>query len=157
MTQHKHRIVWLLLTLLLVAVAGCHRSATVTGKVTYGDRPVVYGSVIFFGSDRAAHSGVIAPDGSYTIEGIPPGQVRIAVISHDPSKGRSVLRGHKPAPPNRQPPSRQTASTSRQPPNGPAASTSGWFPLPTNYESPMSSDLSCTLVAGRGTHDIELK
>ena len=30
-----------------------------------------------------------------------------------------------------------------------------WFPLPQKYESPESSGLSCTVVAGHLNHDIE--
>ena len=88
----------LLLSVLLAAVGGCSKRATVTGTVTYQGRPVTYGSVIFLNADNTARSGAIAADGHYTIEGVPLGTVKIAVISRDPSKGRSVVRGHAPAP-----------------------------------------------------------
>ena len=135
----------MLIAMLLAALGGCGKSTTVTGKVTYGDRAVTYGSVVLVGSDKTAHSAAIEPDGSYTIEGLLPGTFSVAVISRDPSKGRSVLRNHKPDPPSH-------AGRPRQ-----AASTNGWFPLPARCESPLNSGLRCTLNAGHVTYDIDLK
>src|SRR5438132_9466479 len=82
------------LPLLLIIACGCDGTATVQGKVSYRGRPVTYGSVLFVSSDRTTRSGVLASDGSYTVEGVHPGEVKIGVISHDPSK---VLRGSRPA------------------------------------------------------------
>ena len=81
-----------LLPVLLAGVCGCDRGATVTGKVRDQGRPVTYGSVTFLSADKTAHFGVIEPDGSYAVEGVPRGTAKIAVISHDPSKGRSTVR-----------------------------------------------------------------
>jgi hypothetical protein len=134
---------WMLMTLLLVA-CGCHNTATVTGNVRYRGRAVTYGSVIFLNADKTARSGVIAPDGSYAVENVPPGNVRIGVISHDPAKGRSIVRGQKPGLPGQQ-------GTSTQ---EPAVKT--WFPLPANYENPERSGLVCTVSAGQINHDIDL-
>src|SRR5438045_892164 len=89
----------LLCASLLVSACGCGGTATVSGKVSYQGRPVTYGSVIFLGDDNKARSGVIEPDGSYTVEKVFPGEALVGVISHDPSKGRSTLRGGKPARP----------------------------------------------------------
>jgi hypothetical protein len=135
----------LLLATLLTTIVGCGRSTTVTGKVSYAGRPVTHGSVIYVGADKAARSAAIAPDGSYTIEGILPGAVNIAVISREPSRGRSILRSHAAAPPS------QPGAA------GEAASDNEWFPLPAKFESPMNSGLGCTLGAGHVTHDIDLK
>ena len=135
----------LLVAILLAAAGGCGNSTTVAGKVTYGGRPVTYGSVIFVGHDKTTHTAVIQPDGSYAVEGLLPGTFGVAVISRDPAKGRSVLRNHKPDPPGK-----PGAVQHAMPP-------SGWFPLPEQFESPLSSSLNCTLDAGYVTHDIDLK
>ena len=134
-----------LLPLLLAIAGGCSKTATVTGKVTYQGRPVTYGSVIFLNADKTARSSVIAPDGSYRIEGVLPGTVKIAVISRDPAKGRSVVRGRK------SPPTDKTAGAS------PSVPATGWFPLPARFESPASSGLSCNVDSGPSGHDVEMK
>jgi hypothetical protein len=112
---------------LLAAACGCAGSATVSGKVTYRGRPVVAGSVVFLSADRTARSGVIEPDGSYTVRGVRPGAVKIGVISRDPAK---KARG--------------------------AARPAGWFPLPRQFENPESSGVGTTVGSGRVQHDIDL-
>jgi hypothetical protein len=139
------RIAAMVLPILLIGVGGCDKTATVTGTVTYQGRPVTYGSVIFLNADKTARSGVIATDGSYRVEGVLPGTARIGVISRDPARGRSAVRGPKSASP---------ATTSETAPTAPA---SGWFPLPSRFESPASSGLSCDVNSGSSSHDIEMK
>jgi hypothetical protein len=131
--------------ILLAGACGCGNTATVTGKVTYQGRPVTYGSVIFLSADNTACEGVIEPDGSYTVQGVHAGDVKIGVISRDPSKGRSVLRGEKPARPGK------AGGAPRKPP------PEGWFPLPTRFEDPASSGLGCTIASGHVVHPIEIK
>ena len=129
----------------LVGAGGCGNRATVCGRVTYQGRPVTYGAVIFVAGDRTARSAVIAPDGSYKIEGLASGALKIGVISHDPSKGRSAKRRHKPAPP-------QDGSA-----GSPGSPGTAWFPLPARFETPATSGLDCTVGSGAVDHDIELK
>jgi len=135
---------WLVLPIVVIAACGCGNTATVTGKVTYKGRPVTYGSVIFLSADRTARSGVIEPDGSYAVEGVSPGGVKIAVISHDPSRGRSVKSEHSPRP------GKKRASA-------PKTTFNGWFPLPPRFEDPESSGLVCTVGSGQVSYDIDLK
>jgi len=133
------------LMILLASVCGCGHGTNVTGKVIYKGRPVAYGSVIFLCSDKTARSGVIEPDGSYTIEDVPPGDVNIAVISRDPSKGRSVLRGQKPS----QPGKNKAASSEK--------TAKQWFPLPSKFEDPKTSGLGYIVASDSAVHDIDLK
>jgi hypothetical protein len=135
----------MLLPIVLVGISGCDKTATVTGKVTYQGRPVTYGSVIFLNADKTARSGAIAADGSYRVERVLPGTVKIAIISRDPAKGRSANRGHKPV----QPETNAGAS--------PTMSVASWFPLPSRFESPASSPLGCNVPSGQFNHDIDLK
>ena len=90
MTRGAGRMLFLLL---LAAVCGCGSTATVAGKVSYQGRPVVHGYVTFLSADKTARSAAIAPDGSYTIERVPPGVVKIGVVSRDPSRGVSAVPG----------------------------------------------------------------
>ena len=136
---------WMLSLGLLAIVAGCGKTAHVAGRVTYQGRPVVYGSVILVAADNKARSGVIEPDGSYAVEGIWLGPAKIAVISPDPSKGRRARRD--------EPPPRSDNNgkpLSKTPPPG-------WFPLPTRFEDPAASGLTCVVDSSRVSHDIEMK
>jgi hypothetical protein len=143
--EKMRRIAVMWLPILLVGLGGCGKTATVTGNVTYQGRPVAYGSVIFLNADKTARSGVIAMDGSYRVEGVLPGTATIGVISRDPARGRSAVRGRK--------------STSPVPTAGtaPSVPATGWFPLPSRFESPASSGLRCEVNPGPNSHDIEMK
>ena len=143
--NNRSVIGWLLFIIMAASICGCGNRATVTGKVVYKGRPVTYGSVIFLSSDKVARSGAIEPDGSYTIENVPPGHASIAVISRNPSMGRSVVRGEKPAQPGKKETSSQELAVKK------------WFPLPPKFENPKNSGLGCTLTSGRVSYDIDLK
>src|SRR4051794_6835119 len=79
--------------ILAVSLAGCGgRAATLSGRVSYRGRAVTSGSVIVLHADGTARSGVIRPDGTYAVEGVQKGPVRIGVLSPDPAHARSILR-----------------------------------------------------------------
>jgi hypothetical protein len=116
----------------------------VTGKVTYRGRPVVYGTVTFHRlGGRTAYSGVIRPDGSYTVEGLPPAPFTITVISRHPSKGRSIARA--PAGGN---PDQAAAAESL---------VKSWFRLPKRYETSDTSGLTLDVDSNRVRYDINLE
>jgi hypothetical protein len=125
----------LLGVILVTTASGCGGPATVTGKVTYLDRPVTYGSVVFLSADKTARSTAIEPDGTYTVERAPRGTVAIAVISRNPSKGRKA----------------------KSEGGDHAADVKQWLPLPPKFEDPSTSGLGCMVDANRVHHDIELK
>ena len=127
---------WLPFVIVLAGVSGCGSAVKVEGKVTYRGRPVRCGSVIVVCADRTARSGIIGPDGSYSVKGLPPGTVKMGVVSRDPSSGRSVVRDGKRVRPEK---------------------VEGWFALPQKYEAPEGSGLGCTVDSGRVTYDIDLK
>ena len=148
----KHFVAWkgskvgrLLPLVALAALCGCGRTAKITGKVTYQGRPVVYGSVIFLSADKTVRSCAIEPDGSYSIEGVPTGEVKVGVASPNPSRGRSATRRRKPIEAGR----KETGS------QGPGVE--GWFPLPNVYELPGSPELTFVVGSGHVSHDIDLK
>jgi len=59
-----------------------------TGSVTAGGRPVVYGTVTVVASDDRVYTASIREDGTYRIPAVPPGPVRVAVSSPNP---RSIV------------------------------------------------------------------
>src|SRR5262249_55861805 len=124
-----------LIALLLTGLCGCGSTATVSGKVLYKGRPVTYGSVIIQNADKTAHSGPIEPDGPYTVEGVRPGDVKIGVISRDPSRDRFLQR-------------RDAAAAK--------LIIKNWFPLPHKLEDPNGSGLTCTVGSGQVNYDIDL-
>ncbi len=136
----------LLVTVVLLAASGCGNQATVTGTVTYKGRPVTYGTVIVVSASNVARTGVIYPDGTYTVVGLPPGAAKIGVVSHDPTKGRSILHHNKPV--------RRTKKG--KPPVKPAPPKE-WFPLPRSLEDPATSGLVCSVQPGATLHDLELR
>ncbi len=117
----------------MIAATGCSRTATVKGKVTYKDRTVTYGSVIILSKDKTARSGVIEPDGSFAVEKVRPGEVKVGVISRNPAKGEHGKKDDH------------------------ARATKEWFPLPAHLEDPEKSGCGFTIGSGNVTHDIELK
>jgi hypothetical protein len=72
-----------LLLLALPALRCGSRKGEVSGKVFFKGQVVPSGSITFLAEDGRNYFGVISEtDHSYTIRGVPPGKVRIAVKSH---------------------------------------------------------------------------
>jgi len=144
------RRLWLLPLALVAALSGCGGGTKLDGKVTYQGRPVISGSVIVLNEDGTAESGVIQPDGSYSVEGVKKGHVRVGVLSPDPARARSILvtdrshakEDHKPA--------RDTRSAAK-------SRAGGWFPLPHELGDPEKSGMGCDVTKSRSHYDIEMK
>lgn len=63
--------------------SGCQPAThTVSGRVSYCGKPVTGGSVVLFGEDDRVYTGLISPDGRYTIPNVPAGRVRVTVRAH---------------------------------------------------------------------------
>lgn len=113
----------LLLLCAVVPVLGCGGKATITGTVSHGGQPVVWGTVALKGADGKIHVGEIGLDGAFRIEGIPPGEYRVAVMSPDPAK---ALGKKRPLPP-----------------------AGAWKPLPPTAGDYETSGLTKTVAAGQ--------
>ena len=70
--------------LLALATVGCG-TGDVSGKVTYKDKPVPFGTVLFEASDGTIKQGNIGSDGGYSIRGVTTGTARVAVNSPNPN------------------------------------------------------------------------
>jgi len=67
--------------------AGCGgKGGTVSGKVTFKDKPLAGGQVSFLTEKGKLYSGNINEDGTYTIAKVPPGPVKISVLPKEPPK-----------------------------------------------------------------------
>jgi len=124
--------------LALVAL-GCQGQGNLSGKVSYQNKPVGFGTILMQGSDGNAKQGNIEKDGSYSVRGVATGAARVAVNSPDP-KSITLL-------PNKNPKNKQE----------PYPDVPGWFAIPNHYENVATSGLTYTIKGGSNTIDIELK
>jgi hypothetical protein len=160
----NHRLMRVLILLYVVFLAGgCGPSTgTVTGKVRYNGKPLSSGSVSFLPeSGRGSFGARIKEDGSYTIEKVPVGKVKI-VVNLGKSRGNNPRRAmmHQAMKSNKvelseearksMPSTFKDAAESPQP--------SAWVTsIPKRYSDPDQSGLELTVTGGQQTHDIELK
>ena len=128
-----------LVTLVALTGVGCQRVGNVSGKITLKDKPVVFGTVLIQGSDGNAQQGNIAPDGSYSVQGLAVGKASVAINSPEP---RSVTLI-----PNKNPAYKQE----------PYPDVPGWFAIPKQYEDISTSGLTYEIKGGNNTIDIKLE
>src|SRR4051794_17669711 len=67
--------------LLAFFALGCQGRGDMTGKVSYKGKPVPFGTVLVQSNDGSSHQANIEPDGTYSIQGVLVGTVRVAVNS----------------------------------------------------------------------------
>jgi hypothetical protein len=141
------RIVPFLPCLALLALAGCGpATGSISGKVTYKDKPLPGGMVTFFAADKKSQTAVIGTDGTYTIDRVAVGPAKIAVLP--------------PAAPPKMPPGmKMDAGKMGGAPEGgsPPPSADKPVSLPPKYQDPEKSELTYTVTAGKQEHDIPLK
>jgi hypothetical protein len=135
---------------LCVALCGCGAGrGTVSGKVTYQNKPLQLGSVVVVGSDGIPRTAPITAGGLYIIPDIPCGEARLAVHSPDPAGAVKIYeeeqiklqKGLRP------PPGRKPADVDRQ----------QWFPIPPQYGDFARSGLALTVRQGTNPLDIDMK
>jgi hypothetical protein len=141
------RLVVLLPAVLILPSCGSVKRGDVHGKVSYGGRPVIYGSVVLIGSDDMPVTGRINSDGTYSVDGVPTGAVRVAVVSHDPARPKRHQRRINP----------KTAPPTLPQPTAPEVDRRKWFPLPKQYGQAGTSGIRTTVHSGDNTFDIDLK
>jgi hypothetical protein len=121
-------------------------SATVTGRVTFLGRPVIWGSVVVVGPDGRSAAGRIEPDGTFTVANAPTGEVAVSVASPDPlvQHYKTQLKSSRDSVPMAQWPALPVDR--RQ-----------WFVIPNRYENPKTSGLALTVGRGKNPFDITLQ
>jgi hypothetical protein len=142
---------WMAAFLPLMSAAGCGGvTAPVSGKVTYQGEPVTSGYVVFYGADGRTDSGRLDGDGHYIVSKVPVGDVKVTVLTTDPT---------------RKPPSgglSKAKQRSKEPLEG-APKLDGPAPagkfvaIPERYKDPDQSGLNFTVKSGSQTIDLELK
>jgi hypothetical protein len=156
-TARGHLRIIVEMSVVLLA-AGCSSRGTVSGKVLYKGKPLPGGSVIFIHQQGAFSSG-IREDGSYSIDRIPTGPVKIAVIGLIKAVGplpkgvkAEKLKQNTPKLQEKVPQEIMAAMT--RPPE--AGKKSAVF-FPPKYSNPEQSGLEYTVVGGPQTYDIQLE
>jgi len=122
---------------LALSMVGCAGRGNVSGKVTFQNKSVPWGTVLIEGSDGGHRQGSIEKDGTFYVEDLATGEVKVAVNSPNPKSITLMTRGDRPA---------------LKFPEVP-----GWFAIPTKYESVDKSGLVYTIKKGENKIDIELK
>jgi len=150
----------------VVGLSGCGGNTSVSGKITHAGKPVVWGSVTLVDQAGEFHQGNIQPDGTYTIDSVPVGAVKIGVTSPKPA-GESGGKGGKTAPEGgggktgparggvggggledpRSKHQQEPGGTPNHAPPGPPAGA--WFTIPDKVRDPMTSGLTGTVTPGK--------
>ncbi|QJW96207.1 hypothetical protein [Frigoriglobus tundricola] len=140
---------WVAAAAVLAAASGCGAStADVTGTVSYQQRPVVYGTVSVIGPDQMTYYGVIQPDGTFTVAGVPVGPLKFGVYSPDPFFELPI-----PAAEKAKAEEARRASGIPIPPKPPKGQ---WFRLPPKYADPLTSGLTVDATARKAAVDLRL-
>jgi hypothetical protein len=161
------RLLLLALFAILLPIAGCSSGnpmapAKVSGRISYGGKPLKAGNLRFHTPSGVPYDGQISPDGTYTAIDLPIGEAIITIETESINPSRNPMAG-----------ARQTADSDRRmksmstnqqrAPGGdtnapPAASdaTANYMKIPDKYNNPRTSPLTITLDKGRQVYNIEL-
>lgn len=140
--------------LVCVVATGCGGNGSVSGKVSYNGQALGGGTVIFYSEGKGSAESQIGPDGSYSIDKIAAGPVKVAVetasakpVAPDPR------RPAMPTPPPDQTP--KGADTSLY--NASSAPKGKYVAIPETYGNPATSGLTYDVKAGSQQKDFDLK
>jgi hypothetical protein len=148
----RYRLVFLPL-LAALAAAGCSGSSsgTVTGQVLYMGKPVKGGSVTFVSTEgKRAVSVQIKEDGTYKMEKVPAGNVRICVDTETLNPEKQARRPTYSAPKDAKLPEGYNTG-------GQADAARLYVKIPPQYADPERTSLTYTVTGGSQEYDIPLK
>jgi hypothetical protein len=129
-------------------MSGCGRgTGSVKGKVFYKDKPLKGGNVTFVGTDTVSSS--ISEDGSYTIEKIAAGPVKICVDTE--SLNPKKFKGVKYSPPGGQKSPYANSSVSAE------DMARRYTAIPPDYADPAQTSEKYEIKPGPQEYDIKLK
>ena len=137
----------LLFAALLALGCGSPVAGSISGKVTYNDAPVKGGRVTFYAIDGRGFPTSLHEDGSYTIDNVPPGAMKVCVDTSylDPKKGKA----HTYSPP--------PGMKKDLPEGGGSGGGDTFTALPAKYADPKTTDLTHDVKGGSQTFDLKLK
>lgn len=141
---------WIGLSVLILALftLGCGSPiGTVTGTVYYKNVPLKGGNVTFVSSDKTKSLiSPIAEDGSYRIEKVPIGVVKVMVETKSLDKKANLRSSQPPA----------GMKGGNRAATDPKEMARRYVPIPSNYSDVDKSGLEYTVQGGSQTHDIKL-
>jgi hypothetical protein len=141
---------------LLVLAVGCSSYASVKGKVTYQGKALTGGTVLFTSPGKGSQTAIIGEDGSYSIDKIAAGPVKIAVETQ--SVQPPITGFTKGGPPkSMEPPKGVTPPGAANPVYGSGGKKRTAVKIPENYADPDKSGLTYTVKTGAQDHPIDLK
>lgn len=133
-----------------LAAAGCgNNTTTVSGRVSYNGKPVVFGTVVMVGANGVPVNGPIQPDGSFTVSGVPVGTVKVSVNS-PPPPGANVKNTNR----GRDGEEEKRGGGDEKPASPEVIKN--WFVLPDKFGDPNKSGVTVTVTKGQPV-TIELK
>ena len=132
--------------LLFCTISGCGGPAVgqISGTVTFNGELVTSGDVLVVDKNGEAKGCAIREDGSYMLDQVPVGPIKIGVKSREPGPPAGLKTPKAPA-----------GVKSPVPPS-PAAAKDPCVKIPANYGDPGKSGLTYTVVRGAQTFDIIL-
>jgi hypothetical protein len=127
------------LLLLLPVCAGCGKGrADVSGRVTYKDAPVKYGTVTFF-TAQGPRYGNLDTSGAYVIKDLAAASdMKVTVSSPNPKLDVTISREGKKGLPDLE-------------------AVKNWFPIPPEYGDALKTPLNYDVHSGDNRIDISLK
>ena len=146
----------LTLLLVLATLTGCsgdpHQRGKLHGTVSYKGKPLTSGMVIFLGADQQSYIADLDEKGSYTIDRIPYGTVKVAIQQ---APARPAPRAN-PSPSQGKGGVSESKDAARQPPPAPEPKMSGVV-VPANYNQAETSGLSFEMKEPNQEWNTELK
>jgi hypothetical protein len=132
------------LVLLCFVVVGCGASFTqLSGKVTLDDKPLPGGTVVFVTEDGSKTEHVpIKPDGTYSSDRIPSGDLRVGVTPPPPSAASYMPKGME---------------VRADDPNAASKRGGANVKVPDKLQDPAKSGITVNADGGQKTFDVVLK
>ena len=95
--KYFSRTFGMVLSTLVLAVVGCGEPrGSVSGKVTYKDKALAGGTVVFVSEDKKNQDrALIQPDGTYLAKNVPVGKVRVGVEPAPKGASANMPKGAK--------------------------------------------------------------
>jgi hypothetical protein len=145
-TRSRARLAALLVLAASAGVLGCGtKTGTVSGKVSYGNKTVTSGEVLFLTQDgkSGAHAAV-QPDGTYQAINVPLGTLKVGLQNPPPLYYQQIKNRPRGVADD---PEMQEA----------AKRAAHYVPTPPKYQDPNQSGLTTNVKPGENTYNLELR
>ena len=154
----RQRLVFPVLALALLTVAGCTKNpnapAQISGVVKYKGQPLPGGTLVFHDSEGKAYSAPIQQDGKYDLTDVPVGEMKVTVETEslNPANTQPTYGGQRAA---------KMGMADYNPPGAPPRpgteeKKAQYVKIPEKYNNVNSSGLTATLKKGKNSKDFDL-